>query len=93
MFPCSCAVAAECVAPEQLCSPHCQLFLQRWNHHLRPDIKREAWTADEEAQLVEAHKQLGNKWSDIARLLPGKLLVLFGASQMSSIALLVVMFR
>lgn len=46
-------------------------MLQRWNHHLRPDIKKEAWTAEEEAQLVEAHKELGNKWSDIARLLPG----------------------
>lgn len=44
---------------------------QRWNHHLRPDIKKEAWNADEEAALVEAHKELGNKWSDIARLLPG----------------------
>lgn len=46
--------------------------MQRWNHHLRPDIKKEAWTAEEEAQLVEAHKELGNKWSDIARLLPGE---------------------
>lgn len=45
---------------------------ERWNHHLRPDIKKEAWTAEEEAQLVEAHKELGNKWSDIARLLPGR---------------------
>lgn len=46
--------------------------LQRWNHHLRPDIKKDAWTEEEEAQLVEAHKELGNKWSDIARLLPGE---------------------
>jgi hypothetical protein len=51
----------------------CRLLrsLQRWNHHLRPDIKKDAWTEEEEAQLVEAHKELGNKWSDIARLLPG----------------------
>jgi myb proto-oncogene protein len=48
------------------------LCLQRWNHHLRPDIKKDAWTEEEEAQLVEAHKELGNKWSDIARLLPGE---------------------
>ncbi|KAF6252740.1 hypothetical protein COO60DRAFT_502322 [Scenedesmus sp. NREL 46B-D3] len=45
---------------------------ERWNHHLRPDIKKDAWTEEEEAQLVEAHKELGNKWSDIARLLPGR---------------------
>eukprot|EP00775_Hariotina_reticulata_P013359 gene13359-13487_t len=45
---------------------------ERWNHHLRPDIKKDAWTADEESQLVEAHKEMGNKWSEIARLLPGR---------------------
>ena len=44
---------------------------QRWNHHLRPDIRKDAWTEEEEHQLVEAHKSLGNKWSDIARQLPG----------------------
>lgn len=47
--------------------------VQRWNHHLHPDIRKDAWTEGEEQQLVAAHRQLGNKWSDIARKLPGEL--------------------
>jgi hypothetical protein len=45
--------------------------MQRWNHHLRPGIKRDAWTEEEEAQLVALHRQLDNRWSDIARQLEG----------------------
>lgn len=52
-------------------SAACLLVLQRWNHHLHPDIRKDAWTEAEEQQLVAAHRQLGNKWSDIARRLPG----------------------
>lgn len=29
---------------------------ERWNHHLRPDIRKDAWTEEEEQQLVAAHK-------------------------------------
>lgn len=32
--------------------PHCPPS-QRWNHHLRPDIRKEPWTRREEQQLVE----------------------------------------
>jgi hypothetical protein len=45
---------------------------ERWNHHLRPDIKKDAWSAEEEALLVFGHRSYGNRWSDIARLLPGR---------------------
>lgn len=45
---------------------------ERWNHHLCPGIRKDAWTQAEEEQLVAAHRQLGNKWSDIARRLPGR---------------------
>ena len=31
-----------------------------------------AWTAEEEHLLVEAHMQLGNKWSMIAKRIPGR---------------------
>lgn len=45
---------------------------ERWNHHLRPGISAAPWSAGEEAALVEAHKACGNRWSDIARLMPGR---------------------
>ena len=45
---------------------------ERWNHHLRPDIRKDAWTLEEEGLLVDAHAKLGNRWSDIAKLIPGR---------------------
>lgn len=45
---------------------------ERWNHHLRPDIKKDAWSEEEETLLVKAHAQFGNRWSDIAKYLPGR---------------------
>lgn len=32
----------------------------------------QAWTEEEEVALVAAHKVMGNRWSDIARQLPGR---------------------
>lgn len=58
----------------------CTTNTQRWNHHLHPDIRKDAWTEPEEAALVAAHRQLGNKWSDIARKLPGERFWGFGAA-------------
>lgn len=34
---------------------------ERWHNQLRPDIKREAWTDEEEAILIDAHRRVGNK--------------------------------
>ncbi|KAJ9526820.1 hypothetical protein QJQ45_017806, partial [Haematococcus lacustris] len=45
---------------------------ERWNHHLKPGIRTDAWTDEEEAQLVTAHMKFGNRWSDIARSLEGR---------------------
>lgn len=45
---------------------------ERWNNHLAPDIKRGTWTLDEEEKFIEAHLELGNKWSYIAKRLPGR---------------------
>ncbi|GLJ45383.1 hypothetical protein SUGI_0955340 [Cryptomeria japonica] len=45
---------------------------ERWQNHLRPDIKREEWSLEEECLLVKLHKQFGNKWAQIARRLPGR---------------------
>lgn len=29
---------------------------ERWNHHLRPDIRKDAWTQEEEGGLIAAHR-------------------------------------
>ncbi|KAM1271679.1 hypothetical protein ACFX2I_032572 [Malus domestica] len=45
---------------------------ERWHNHLNPDIKKEAWTLEEELALMNAHQMHGNKWAEIAKVLPGR---------------------
>lgn len=54
----------------------------RWHNHLNPDIKKDAWTLDEEMALMNAHQIHGNKWAEIAKVLPGRysLHILFNIS-------------
>lgn len=48
----------------------------RWHNHLNPLIKKDAWTLEEEVQLINAHQIHGNKWAEIAKFLPGRYCVL-----------------
>ncbi|KAF8037024.1 hypothetical protein BT93_B0063 [Corymbia citriodora subsp. variegata] len=45
---------------------------ERWHNHLRPNIKRETWSEEEDKILIQAHAEMGNKWSEIAKKLPGR---------------------
>lgn len=45
---------------------------ERWHNHLNPDIRKDAWTAEEEQALINAHRVYGNKWAEIAKVLPGR---------------------
>ncbi|XP_024985436.1 transcription factor MYB27-like [Cynara cardunculus var. scolymus] len=44
----------------------------RWMNYLRPNLKHGEITYEEEHIILNLHKQWGNKWSRIAKRLPGR---------------------
>ncbi|KAJ9172325.1 hypothetical protein P3X46_015574 [Hevea brasiliensis] len=51
------------------CGKSCRL---RWANHLRPDLKKGAFTPEEERRIIELHANMGNKWARMAAELPGR---------------------
>ncbi|KAL9674307.1 hypothetical protein QQ045_030579 [Rhodiola kirilowii] len=51
------------------CGKSCRL---RWLNYLRPDIKRGAFSDEEDELIVRLHTLLGNRWSLIAGRVPGR---------------------
>ncbi|XP_074567380.1 transcription factor MYB2-like [Curcuma longa] len=44
----------------------------RWLNYLRPDVRRGNITPEEQLLILELQSRLGNRWSKIARHLPGR---------------------
>ncbi|CAH2055374.1 unnamed protein product [Thlaspi arvense] len=44
----------------------------RWLNYLRPDVRRGNITAEEQLLILQLHAKLGNRWSKIAKHLPGR---------------------
>nr|AKT44362.1 MYB transcription factor 4 [Tectona grandis] len=51
------------------CGKSCRL---RWANHLRPDLKKGAFSPEEEYLIIELHAKMGNKWARMAAELPGR---------------------
>ncbi|RZS26626.1 hypothetical protein BHM03_00059986 [Ensete ventricosum] len=45
------------------CGKSCRL---RWANHLRPNLKKGAFTPEEEQLIIELHAKMGNKWARMA---------------------------
>ncbi|GMH16828.1 hypothetical protein Nepgr_018669 [Nepenthes gracilis] len=51
------------------CGKSCRL---RWTNYLRPDLKHESFTAQEEELIIKLHAAIGSRWSIIAQQLHGR---------------------
>ncbi|XP_074568892.1 transcription factor GAMYB-like [Curcuma longa] len=51
------------------CGKSCRL---RWVNHLRPNLKKGAFTPQEEQLIIELHAKIGNRWARMASLMPGR---------------------
>ncbi|KAG5184578.1 Homeodomain-like protein [Tribonema minus] len=45
---------------------------ERWLNHLDIRVMKTSWTPEEDELLFDAQRELGNQWSKISRMLPGR---------------------
>ncbi|XVE57040.1 hypothetical protein DITRI_Ditri04bG0059700 [Diplodiscus trichospermus] len=57
------------IAGLRRCGKSCRL---RWTNYLRPDLKRESFTPQEEDLIIRLHAAIGSRWAIIAQQLPGR---------------------
>ena len=57
-------------APAALPSP--MDALRRWFNHLCPEVKKGAWTEEEDRVIMESVREYGTRWSYIVKMMPGR---------------------
>eukprot|EP00249_Psilotum_nudum_P021738 c28224_g4_i1 orf=374-2023(-) len=45
---------------------------RRWNTCLITDCKKGGWSPEEDRLLLQAHRKFGNRWTEIAKVVPGR---------------------
>ena len=45
---------------------------ERWYNHLDPNLRKGNWSPSEDLIVLEKQLEVGNRWSDISKLLPGR---------------------
>ncbi|KAG0057299.1 hypothetical protein BGZ83_000089 [Gryganskiella cystojenkinii] len=45
---------------------------ERWHNHLDPQINKAPFTHEEDMRILELYNQMGSKWAEMAKLMPGR---------------------
>ncbi|KAF9362812.1 hypothetical protein BGX34_005443 [Mortierella sp. NVP85] len=45
---------------------------ERWHNHLDPTINKAPFTPEEERQIMELYNQMGSRWAEMAKYMPGR---------------------
>lgn len=45
---------------------------ERWYNHLDPSLKKEWWSLEEDLLIVRLHEEMGNSWSQMSKMVPGR---------------------
>lgn len=45
---------------------------ERWHNHMNSGLRKGQWTKDEDKVIIQYQESLGNQWSKITKLLPGR---------------------